>query len=480
MFDLGIPVFEKVCCLVYGDLMLDRYWYGDTSRISPEAPVPVVNIERNKDCAGGAANVALNIASVGAKVILGGVVGQDEAARVLADILEEKSIQCCFHQEAHLRTTTKLRVMGRDQQLIRLDFEETQGHLNHREMEKDFSEALRVCDVVILSDYAKGALDHVEQLIALARRANKPVFVDPKHKSLKRYSGATLVTPNLKEFIQIVGPCQDYEEMEAKARVLLAEIDLQGILITLGKEGMLLVERDQASVHMPTRAREVFDVTGAGDTVIAILSAAYAAGASLSEAARLANMAAGIVVGKLGAASVSLPELRRALQRFNHSHLGVLTEEDLLLAVEDARAHGEKVVFTNGCFDILHAGHVQYLEKARALGDRLIVAVNDDASVQRLKGPMRPYNTLEERMDVIAGLRTTDWVVAFSEDTPARLIEAIGPDVLVKGADYEVHQIAGASSVLARGGRVETIELREGCSSSNVIERIKKSVGEFV
>jgi D-beta-D-heptose 7-phosphate kinase/D-beta-D-heptose 1-phosphate adenosyltransferase len=280
------------------------------------------------------------------------------------------------------------------------------------------------------------------------------------------------LTPNLHEFEAVVGPCADEAELVARAQHLLGELELEALLITRGEHGMTLLRPQQPELHLPAQAREVFDVTGAGDTVISVLAAALAAGAALPAAMALANLAAGLVVGKLGTASVTAPELRRALQREQGSGRGAMTAGQLLVAVQDARAHGERIVFTNGCFDIIHAGHVGYLEQARRLGDRLVVAVNDDASVSRLKGPGRPINTLARRMAVLAGLAAVDWVVSFAEDTPEPLLELLRPDILVKGGDYNKEQVVGWRIVEGYGGAVRVLSFLDDCSTTAIINKI--------
>lgn len=470
---IEIPAFAKAHVLVYGDLMLDRYWYGNTSRISPEAPVPVVCVNEAESRAGGAANVALNIATLGCEVTLMGLVGEDKEADELKNLLTQKNIHCHFQALPNYPTVTKLRVLGQNQQLLRLDFEKNVMQYDDQDLLAAYSEKLDQVQAVVLSDYAKGALFNVQALIQLAREKGIPTLVDPKSNDFSRYQGATIITPNLKEFEAVVGPCHDEEEMIQKAQDLMDRFQFEAILITRGKHGMLLVCQNQPALNLSAHSREVYDVTGAGDTVISLIAAATGAGCDFATAAALSNIAAGIVVRKIGAASVTLPELRRELQLFYDSHVGVLTEEELLLAVADARAHGETIVMTNGCFDVLHAGHVQYLEAAKTLGARLIVAVNDDASVRRLKGEDRPLNSLTARMELLAALRSVDWVVSFSEDTPARLIGAVLPDVLVKGNDYQVHQIAGSEAVLNNGGQVLTVPLKPGFSTTKLINKIR-------
>lgn len=470
---LTMPRFDLAPVLVVGDVMLDRYWHGTTSRISPEAPVPVVRVDQHEDRPGGAANVALNIAALGAPAYLVGVTGQDEAADALTDSLRAAHVQVRFQRIAQQPTIVKLRIMSRHQQLIRVDFEEP-FDTDPQALASDTAAMLAGVKVLVLSDYGKGALKNHQALIQLAKARNIPVLADPKGKDFSIYRGASLITPNLSEFEAIVGVCADDAELVAKGNELMARLELGALLVTRGEHGMTLLRPAQPALHLPARAREVFDVTGAGDTVISTLAAALAAGEDLPQAVGLANLAAGIVVGKLGTAAISAPELRRAVQRSEGSERGVLSLEQLQLAIEDARAHGEKIVFTNGCFDILHAGHVTYLEQARAQGDRLIVAVNDDASVTRLKGPGRPINSVDRRMAVLAGLGAVDWVISFSEGTPENLLREVKPDVLVKGGDYGIDQVVGADIVSAYGGTVKVLGLVENSSTTAIVEKIRK------
>ena len=471
---IHIPSFDQARVLVVGDVMLDRYWHGVTSRISPEAPVPVVHVGESEERAGGAANVALNIAALGAQTRLLGVTGDDEPATSLETLLSAAGITCGFQKIADTPTVTKLRVISRHQQLIRLDFEDGFDAIDGSALLQRYRQDLQHCDVVVLSDYGKGTLADIESLISLARAAGKPVLVDPKALDFSRYHGATLITPNMAEFELVAGHCASEQQLIEKGGQLLEQHDLDALLITRGEHGMSLLSRGAPEFHLPTQAREVFDVTGAGDTVISVLAAALAAGEDLPAATALANLAAGIVVGKLGTASVSVPELRRTAQLGLDAGFGEMNAGQLQIAVADARSHGERIVMTNGCFDILHAGHVAYLAEARRLGDRLIVAVNSDDSVKRLKGAGRPINSLDRRMTVLAALESVDWVVAFSEDTPEQLICAIGPDLLVKGGDYQPEDIAGYECVERRGGDVIVLGFEDGCSTSSIIDAIRQ------
>ncbi|MGJ8693545.1 MAG: bifunctional D-glycero-beta-D-manno-heptose-7-phosphate kinase/D-glycero-beta-D-manno-heptose 1-phosphate adenylyltransferase HldE [Thalassotalea sp.] len=470
---VDIPAFAQARVLVVGDVMLDRYWQGPTQRISPEAPVPVVKINHCDDRPGGAANVALNIASLGGQVSLIGITGEDDAHQALSTHLSAVKVACHFAQQSVVPTITKLRVLSRNQQLLRLDFEECLKAIDKTPLLSKTEELLSQHDLLLISDYDKGTLSEVERLIAMAKAKNIPVLVDPKGSDFSRYRGATLLTPNMSEFEAVVGECKTEADLVAKGQQLLTDLSLEALLITRSEHGMTLLRKDQDEFHLPTQAREVFDVTGAGDTVIATLALAFAAKAELTQASALANIAAGIVVGKIGTSTVSEAELAQELHTGHESGLGVMSEEQLKIVVELAKKCGEKIVMTNGCFDILHAGHVSYLENAKKLGSRLIVAVNDDASVKKLKGAGRPVNRLERRMAVLAGLASVDWVVAFSEDTPQRLIANLLPNTLVKGGDYSVEEIAGGEDVLAAGGEVKVLNFEDGISTSAIIKTIR-------
>jgi D-beta-D-heptose 7-phosphate kinase/D-beta-D-heptose 1-phosphate adenosyltransferase len=469
---INIPEFDSIRTLVVGDLMLDRYWHGNASRISPEAPVPIIHIKGLEERPGGAGNVALNLEALDCKsTTLLGLTGKDEPASTLKKQFKALNIDCVFHELDNAPTITKLRVMGRNQQLIRLDFEEPFSAEQAENLLPSFNQKIAETDVLILSDYGKGVAHHAQTFIKAANKAGIPVLVDPKSNDFNLYRGATVITPNQKEFEAVVGPCANQSELIAKGHQLMRTHDIHALLITQSEHGMTLLQEGADPLHLPTRARQVYDVTGAGDTVISVMAAAMAANEPLHKAAALANIAAGIVIKKLGASTVSIPELRRSIQRQEISSSGILTEEALIHAVEDAHKQGETVVMTNGCFDILHAGHVQYLEQAKELGQRLIIAVNDDDSVRRLKGNSRPINCLESRMTLLSALRAVDWVVPFSEDTPERLIKAVSPDVLVKGGDYTIPEIAGADHVLSKNGIVKILPFKDGHSTTKIIEK---------
>ncbi len=470
---ITIPDFSKTHVVVAGDVMLDRYLFGSTGRISPEAPVPVVHVQETDDRPGGAANVAVNLASLGVATRLVGVVGKDDAADSLRSILKSRDINCDFHTVEDRPTITKTRVQSRGQQLVRLDQEDATA-IPGEALVNVLRESLQDADAVVLSDYGKGALADIAAMITECREAGIPVLVDPKGDDFERYRGATIITPNQSEFEAVVGVCASDEELVSRARGMLDDLSLDAVLVTRSERGMLLLEAGMEPVFLSTQAREVYDVTGAGDTVIATLTGAVASGQDLTSAAALANLAAGLVVRKIGAATVTPGEISVSLHQRGQGGRGLVGVDELKLMVTESRDRGERVIMTNGCFDVLHAGHVAYLEEAKSLGDRLIVAVNDDASVRRLKGEARPVNELEDRLLVLAGLAAVDWVVPFSDDTPAMLIADVLPDVLVKGGDYQPEDIAGAKVVLQNGGEVRVLAFRDGHSSSRIIEKLNK------
>ncbi|MDY0014515.1 MAG: D-glycero-beta-D-manno-heptose-7-phosphate kinase [Rhodocyclaceae bacterium] len=412
---LPLPDFSAHRVLVVGDVMLDRYWHGSTSRISPEAPVPVVQVRTDEVRPGGAGNVALNAAALGCRATLVGLVGQDEAARLLTERLATLGVDCRLEALADAPTITKLRVISRHQQLIRLDFEDAFDPAHAPRVEAALATALGEADAVILSDYAKGTLADVQALIALARAAGKPVVVDPKGRDFARYRGATVIKPNLGEFEAIVGPCPDEATLAAKAEALRAELELEALLVTRSEHGVTLVQRHQPALHLPTRAREVFDVTGAGDTVSATLGCALAAGLALPAATALANLAAGVVVAKLGTASVSVDELREAMNTHAPLPLGPVPSAEILPVVARARAAGERLAVALGPFPALDTATLAYLEQARHLADRLLLVLTPEDTA----APLLP------------ALRAVDWVVSTDHaNQAAALILALAPEVL--------------------------------------------------
>ena len=469
---IRIPDFSRTRVIVVGDVMLDRYLFGSTGRISPEAPVPVVHVNQTDNRPGGAANVAVNLASLGVETRLVGIVGKDTAADTLQSVLKQRNVACDFSRVEDRPTITKTRVQSRGQQLIRLD-EENAAIARGDGIATALSRSLSGAGAVVLSDYGKGTLSNIGELIEICREAAVPVLVDPKGTDFSKYRGASLLTPNQAEFEAVAGICETDDELVRHARRMIDELDLAALLVTRSEKGMLLVESGEEPVFLSTQAREVYDVTGAGDTVIATLAGAVASGDELASAAALANLAAGLVVRKIGVASVTPGEIRVALHQRGQGGRGLVDPDELQAMVIESRGRNERIIMTNGCFDVLHAGHVSYLEEAKSLGDRLVVAVNDDDSVRRLKGESRPINALDDRLLVLAGLAAVDWVVSFSDDTPTSLIEKVLPDVLVKGGDYRAEDIVGAKAVLENGGEVRVLPFRDGHSSSRIIDRLR-------
>jgi D-beta-D-heptose 7-phosphate kinase/D-beta-D-heptose 1-phosphate adenosyltransferase len=473
--------FNKTRLLCVGDLMLDRFVYGVIERISPEAPVPVVHLASTKTMLGGIGNVARNIAALGAEAVLLGITGKDVAASELSQLVvaTDNIIDASVSSDTRL-TTTKTRVIAGHQQVLRLD-DELPSPINPTE-EAAVLDAIRQhlqnCQAVILSDYAKGLLTPqvIAFAIAEAKRLRIPVFVDPKRHDFSVYSGATVLTPNLKELRAASRmPVDTDEEVVSAARYLLATAGVQAILATRSEKGMMLIRADGDIVSVPTKAKEVFDVSGAGDTVIATAALCMGQGYSLPEAMNVANTAAGIVVGKLGTATVSYEELRATMELASSEEIEsfnkIVDRKRAVALVELWRQQGLVVGFTNGCFDILHSGHVASIREARRNCERLIIGVNADASVSRLKGPHRPINHLHDRTTVLSALEAVDLVVGFDEDTPLELINALRPHVLFKGSDYSRDQVVGADIVEAHGGRVMLIELIPGRSTTAIIDR---------
>ena len=464
--------------LVVGDVMLDRYIWGDIDRISPEAPVPVLLHTHRTSVAGGAANVAANLTGLGAKAALAGYWGRDADQTELADLITAAHVDWSGMVICGLPTISKTRVVARRQQILRLDVEHTSGHAadDAAELRKRVLSLAAHCDAMILSDYAKGALtaDLCTALINAGRQRGIPVLVDPKARDFEKYSGATTICPNLTELSQATGvPVTDYDALLAAGQKLVSECRLDFLTVTLSERGIVILRAD-SQFHSPARAREVFDVSGAGDTVIATLAAMLAAGLTPEAAIPLANIAAGIVVGKLGTAPIDRNELIAELTQSSPvgSAEKVLTRDRLVLRAKEWRATGQRLVFTNGCFDLLHVGHITLLEKCRAFGDKLILGINTDASVQRLKGPTRPIVNQDDRARVLAALASTDAITFFDEETPLDLIRAIQPDVIVKGGDYTEETVVGAKEVRSWGGRVEIVPTVEGFSTTAIVNKM--------
>jgi D-beta-D-heptose 7-phosphate kinase/D-beta-D-heptose 1-phosphate adenosyltransferase len=471
--------FRSIRILVIGDVMLDRYVWGSVDRISPEAPVPVLRSVHTTRVPGGAANVCMNIVSLGARAMMAGFWGNDLEQRELGELLSKAGVDASGMTVSSHPTISKTRVMARQQQLLRMDIEDL-GARPHSEHDALLESALRLvseADAVILSDYAKGtlSLDLCQSVIKGARERGIPLLVDPKAKAFGKYTGATTICPNLSEFLLATGTDRtNMDDLIAAGQRLLRETRIEFLTVTMSEKGILLLFPD-SSVYSPARAREVFDVSGAGDTVIATMAACLANGLDAESAVNLSNLAAGIVVGKTGTVPISRNELvaELTISTMMASPEKVLDREQLLVRIAEWRATGHRIVFTNGCFDILHVGHITLLEQCRKYGEKLIVAINSDASVQRLKGPTRPVVGESERARVLAALASTDAVTIFGEPTPLDLIRRVRPDFLVKGGDYTTATVVGAEDVVSWGGRVEIVSTVPGYSTSDTIARMK-------
>ncbi len=476
--------FRELRLLVIGDLMLDRYITGEVDRISPEAPVPVLRHAQRYERAGGAGNVAMNLSGLGCQAFLAGFWGSDAEQTALSDILERSGVDTLGVVSTSMPTISKTRIVGRNQQLLRLDIEsrdrpsaEDAGRLLER-----VTGLVPKVHAIILSDYAKGVLsdsgpdanDLCQAVIHLARVHSIPVFVDPKTPDFRKYTGALTVCPNLHELAAATRiSIHQTPELLAAGQALAASHDLQFLTVTMSEKGIAIL-RPGGVERFPARAREVFDVSGAGDTVIATLAAGIAGGLPVSTAVQLANLAAGIVVGKTGTVPIAAHELVAELTPSSGVTAGekILDLDRVIKRVAEWRASGETIVFTNGCFDLLHVGHIALLEDCRRFGSKLILGLNADSSVSRLKGPARPIVGELERARVMAALAAVDAVVLFGEDTPLELIRALTPDVLVKGGDYTIETVVGHEDVLAAGGRVEIVPTLEGFSTSSIVAKL--------
>jgi len=475
----GLAAIKRASVLVVGDAMLDRYVYGTVTRVSPEAPIPVIAVERERAMPGGAGNVVRNITALGASAAFVTVVGDDQAGSDLTALIGgQPKVEPWLLVQGGRQTTLKTRYIAAGQQLLRADRETTEPihpKLSER-LIRIAGETMAATRVVVLSDYQKGVLANgaAAAIIAAARRAGRITVVDPKGPDYARYAGADVITPNRRELAEASGlPTATQDEVAEAASAMIEAHGFGAVLCTRSEDGMTLVRRGGGVVHLAAEAREVYDVSGAGDTVVATLAAGLAAGLALPVAARLANIAAGVVVGKIGTAVARESEILAVLSPATGSLRKVVTREEAAEQVERWRRRGWRIGFTNGCFDLLHPGHVHLLAQARAECDRLIVGLNSDASVRRLKGPTRPVQTEAARAAVLASLADVDLVTVFEEDTPEALIAALRPDVLVKGADYTIETVVGAEMVRGWGGRVFLAELLPGNSTTATIARLR-------
>ena len=470
---------KDINALVIGDLMLDEYLWGKAERISPEAPVQVVDVAREDLRLGGAGNVVNNLVALGCRVQVVSVLGEDGDGRLIRSLLAAQGIATDgIFSDPRRVTSRKTRVLASNQQMLRID-RESRNAIGE-DLTRRLLEHLRaVADgfqVILVSDYLKGVLTEplLRALIDLGREKGIPVVVDPTGDDYGKYRGATLLTPNRKEAQKASGVAiVDDASLLMAGRTLREKLELDALVLTRSEEGMSLFMRDGRELHMPTKAREVFDVSGAGDTVLSVLGVGLAAGLSLEQAATVSNLAAGVVVGKVGTSTVSPEEILQAAGAVqSDGDLKIRNREALAAVLDRERQRGKRIVFTNGCFDLLHVGHVKYLQAARRLGDLLVLGLNSDASIRRLKGPSRPLISQEERAHILAALNCIDHVVIFDEDTPLELIRLLRPDILVKGGDYTPEGVVGKEIVESYGGRVELIQFVDGKSTTGIVEKI--------
>ena len=470
---------ERPKILVIGDLILDEYIWGGVSRISPEAPVPILETRSENLALGGAANVANNLVGLGCEVHLCGAIGQDEKGDKLLKTIHDRSIQTeGIFRFVHRPTTTKIRIIAHNQQILRVDKEDNRPITEETEKKliQYINQVIPTMDGVICSDYHKGILTEkvIKAVMRKAQKSDKAVIIDPKNSDFSLYKGATVITPNLREVASSVPiKIKDQEDLGRAAEYLLNLTKAQAILITQGKDGMSLYKSKERLISIPTVAKEVFDVTGAGDTVISVFSMAMFVGFDYQEAAWLSNMAASVVVGKVGTAVVTLEEINEFLQeemlRTSHTVLGL---EELKKIISMAKSTDKKVVFTNGCFDLIHGGHIEFLQKAKSLGDILVVGLNTDQSVKKLKGENRPIKNERERANILSALKYIDYITMFNETTPEKLIREIRPDILVKGDDYKIDEVVGREIVEGYGAKVELIPIVKGHSTTGTLEQI--------
>ena len=470
---VNIPNFNEARVMVIGDIMVNRFRSAEITNASVKDPTATVQVTTKYELPGGAANVALNIASLGGQVSLFGITGDDDIAQSLDDKLSTLDIICHFYRKQSISTLTNSQIINHRKLIANLDIEDLVTELDKSDMLTIIADNIPQHHIILLADYDKGTLSDAQSIITLARKNDIPVVVYSQGTEISKYHGASLIILNIEQLHSLVASVNDEIELVDKSRKLLAEHKINALLLTRSEYGVTLIRSNADVFHIPSQAQEVYDENGADDTLVATVALSIAAGSSIAQASALANIAAGIVFTKLGSASVSEVEIIQALASGQADGAGVVSEQQLKMIIEQAKLRGEKITLTSGCFDILDAGHLSYFAEAAQLGDRLVVAVKDDDSVKRLKGSGRPINPLNRRMALLAGIDSVDWVVKFSEDTPHRLIANLLPDLLVKGNDIEVKDIAGAKEVIANGGEVQILNFAEDIPTSEIINTIR-------
>ena len=462
---------NSLSILVIGDVMLDEYWFGNCNKISPEAPVPVTNITNKNFKVGGAGNVALNLAEINSNVALVSTIGKDVEGKIIKKILNNKNIDLNFKEVDDCQTIKKLRIFSKHHQMIRLDFESKKEKYKIK-LDNKLKKKIDNHKLVLISDYEKGSLMEVKKIINYAKLKSKLIIIDPKGNDFSKYKGASILTPNIYEFTQIVGVIKNKSMLIKKARDLIKKNSLIGLLITQGKNGMTFVSKDKV-IHKNSLVQDIYDVTGAGDTVIAIFSAYLNLGKTYEESMDMANIAASIVIKKIGTSTASKKEIYEIYELKNKkpNKKIYISNSDILQKVETIKKRNKKIILTNGCFDVIHAGHIHLLENAKKLGDFLIVAINSDKSIKALKGNNRPINKLSARIEVLKALACVDLIITFDELTPLKIIKMISPDYLVKGGDYKIKDVIGAAIVKANKGKVKIIKIKKGFSTTKILQR---------
>ena len=467
--------FKDSKILVVGDLILDEYWFGVANRLSPEAPVPVVKISTIEYRLGAAGNVANNIQSLGGKSKILSTLGNNKEKMILLKLFKQKKILYEIFDNKKNNTITKVRVLANNTQIVRADIENNYEIKNSKLFLKRYLDNLKKYNVVVLSDYGKGSLSEIKKLILLAKKYKKIIIADPKGDDFRKYSGVDVLTPNYNEFINIVGFCKNQKILENKGKKLVLDLRLSSLLITQGKNGMTLITKDGLIRHINSLVEEVYDVSGAGDTVVSTIAICLAAKMSLLESMQIANIAASNVIKKIGTSTINIQELIRSISLTNNfSKKIVYDNKNINFLVQDLKEKNKTIVMTNGCFDIIHSGHINFLEKSKKMGDILIVAINNDNSVKKNKGPKRPINQLNERIAVLSAIKFIDYIISFKDKTPLNLYKKILPDILTKGGDYNKKNVVGAKEVINNGGKVKIIKLYKKFSTTSLINKSRK------
>ena len=461
--------------LIIGDIILDEYWFGDSNRISPEAPIPVVDINKKDFRLGGAGNVALNLLEFISNTTLISSIGKDLDGKIIKKILKKKKVKYQLKKISIGKSIKKLRVFSGQHQMIRLDFESAKKNYT-LELNNKIKKEIDKSKLILLSDYGKGTLLNVRKIIKYAKTKSKLIIIDPKGSDFNKYRHASILTPNINEFINVVGEVNNKTQLIKKARNLIKKNNLIGILVTQGKNGMTFVSKNKVIQKKPL-TQNVYDVTGAGDTVIATFSAYLNLGKTYEESMEMANIAASTVIKKIGTTTVN----KKEIEEINEARKETLNKKfyksnlEILKRVEEIKSKNMKLVMTNGCFDIIHAGHIHLLKNAKRFGDFLIVAINSDKSVKSLKGNKRPINKLSDRIELLKSLSFVDLIIVFNELTPIKIIKMLSPDVLVKGGDYKIKDIVGADFVKSKKGQVKTIKLKKGYSTTKLLQKKNKN-----